>query len=89
MARGVCPICGGDAPDDPRAPRCVCAACAARAVDRDGRPVAFGNVDVFGGLRGWHPDDDSDYPLEVCWIDGWPCEVSEGRFGGVRVQVAR
>jgi hypothetical protein len=58
-----------------------------RARTNDGRPVAFFNQALSGGLEGRYADNGEEYPLPDCTIDGVPCRAEEARLGGVVIQV--
>lgn len=84
---GRCPICARELPADPRYPRRACSQCARRARSPDGRPLAFYNEGLSGGLLARYADTGEDYPGVECLIDGIPCRAGEARFGGVVLQV--
>jgi hypothetical protein len=56
-------------------------------VSVDGRPLAFGNIDVFGGFVARYADTHEPYEGNECFIDGHRCKAREGRFGGIVVEV--
>ena len=86
----VCPLCGAsNLPTMTRYPRYVCGACKARVRSADGRPLLFTNEGMWGGFVARYADDRSAYEgLGRCFIDGVACYASDGRFGGIVVQVA-
>lgn len=90
-----CPICGTPTAHEERYPAAVCAACQARAADRDGRRVVGYNEGLSGGLIVFYAESPSGPQSEIagevletgrCWIDGIECSMTEARFGGVVVQ---
>ena len=82
-----CPVCALEVHASLRYPRRVCGHCARRARAKDGRPVAFFNQALSGGLEGRYADNGEAYPLTDCTIDGIPCRAKEARLGGVVIQV--
>ena len=84
-----CPVCGEPRPHSPRYPDAVCAACVERAVDADGRPLAFHNATLTGGFAAAYRDTREPAPTPddemTCWIDGVRCRAREAYFGGIVV----
>ena len=87
-----CPICGRPVVHQDRYPAAVCADCASRAADRDGRRVVGYNEGLSGGFIAFYADSPTGRPTEIagevvetgrCWIDGIECTIGEARFGGV------
>jgi hypothetical protein len=72
----------------PLYPNYVCSNCAARATDREGRTLAFGNVDI-------QVDTSQSIgirekcmivlasAIRICYIDGIVCYADEANFGGL------
>ena len=56
-----CPICHTALKVIPRYPNYVCRECAASATDIEGRPLAFGNVDMTGGYMAKYRDTGEVY----------------------------
>ncbi|WP_313536749.1 hypothetical protein [Sphingomonas sp.] len=83
-----CPICRGRVPINPRYPRYLCSACAARALAPDGRPLRFYNIDLSGGFQAFYADTDAPYPSHACQVDGIACRADEARFGGIVIERA-
>jgi hypothetical protein len=90
-----CPICGRPTPHRDRYPTAVCADCAARITDADGRAVVAFNEGFGGGLIVFYADSPTGAQSEIagdvldtrrCFVDGIECSIVEGRFGGVVVQ---
>lgn len=90
-----CPICGRPTPHRDRYPSAVCADCASRITDVDGRPVVAFNEGFGGGLVVFYADSPTGAQSEIagdvletrrCLVDGVECSIVEGRFGGVVVQ---
>jgi hypothetical protein len=68
----------------------VCLACHRRTCDAAGRRVSGSNVDASGGFVA-HYVDTGEPCAEVtnghrCFVDGKPCRIDEGHFGGVVVE---
>jgi hypothetical protein len=84
----ACPICSAALKADPRYPRAVCGACAARACSADGRPLRFVNVSLSGGYEAWYADTGESYPSHACFIDGLRCRADEARLGGIVIERA-
>jgi hypothetical protein len=83
-----CPICGVSVALLPRYPRYVCAACAAKAVSLDGRPLRFFNLSLSGGYGAAYADTGEPYDSSICYIDDVKCFADEARFGGMVIQAA-
>ena len=82
-----CPICAAPVHAEARYPWKVCIACAKRAVDQTGRPLAFVNESLSGGFVARYADTGDPYPGEhACWIDGIACHADEHYWGGIVVQ---
>ena len=90
-----CPICGRPVVHQDRYPAAVCADCASRAADREGRRVVGFNEGLGGGFIAFYADSPTGRPTEIagevvetgrCWIDGIECTIGEARFGGVVVE---
>ena len=81
-----CPVCSSPVDAGSRYPRALCSACASRATDAEGRPLAFSNRSLSGGFRATYADTGEDYPGHTCYVDGHECRADEARFGGVVVQ---
>lgn len=84
-----CPICDTQVANYPRYPRYVCNDCLqepARAPD--GRVVAFGNVDISGGIQGRYAATGEPYNSHECFVRGVKCWADQARFGGIVIQAA-
>ena len=90
-----CPICGRPTVHQDRYPASVCADCASRITDRDGRRIVGYNEGLTGGFIVFYADSPTGRQTEIagevletgcCWIDGIECTIGEARFGGVVVQ---
>lgn len=82
-----CPICGTLQRAVPRYPRYVCAACTARAVDEEGRPVQAYNTHVMGyGVQVLVTGTNEKLGTNTLFIGGIACEAREARFGGIVIQ---
>ena len=87
MSAQLCPICGAAVRENPRYPKRLCEACAAKAVSADGRLLVFGNVAMSGGFSAGYADSDEPYEGgHVCFVDGRQCWADEARFGGIVIQ---
>ncbi len=69
-----------------RYPRYVCAACAAKVVAPDGRPLRFFNLSLSGGFGAKYVAQDEPYDGSIGYIDGVRCFADEARFGGIVLQ---
>ncbi len=83
----TCPICKTTLKVVPRYPNYVCRECAARATDKEGRKLRFGNAGPDGGFMAAYADTDAMYNSHDCYIDGIPCHADEARFGGIVIEV--
>ena len=81
-----CPICLIELTPSPRYPRYVCAACAGRAVDEDGRSLEFSNESFSGGFVAKYSDTGEARDSHTCYIDGVKCRADEAHFGGIIIQ---
>ncbi len=82
-----CPICAKLVKPDPRYPRYLCSACAAKAISRDGRPLKFSNEDASGGFIAVYADTDEPYDHgHECFVNGVKCYADEARFGGIVIE---
>lgn len=81
-----CPICLLEVAPSPRYPRYVCANCAARAADENGRPLEFSNESFSGGFIARYADTGEGLDGHICFIDGVRCWADEARFGGIVIQ---
>lgn len=88
MATQHCPICSMAVAPNPRYPRYVCQACAAKASSADGRPLEFSNVGFSGGFAARYADTGAEYPSHECFIGAVKCHADEARFGGIVVEAA-
>lgn len=86
-SKAACPVCAAVISPNPRYPSAVCAACALRACDAEGRTLEFFNAGVGGGYLAVFRDGGETYESHDCFIDGLPCRADEARFGGIVVQV--
>lgn len=84
-----CPICFSTIMFHSRYPNEVCSSCKDKAVDPKGRGVVFSNVSFAGGIQGRYREDDSEYCNTTCYIDDQLCEVKDGRFGGVIIELVK
>jgi hypothetical protein len=82
-----CAICGTAIPFSERYPHYLCALCADRAVDENGRKLAFSNVSMSGGFIAYYPDTKEERDSHICYIDGIECRADEARFGGIVIQI--
>jgi len=82
----LCPICSESLSTLKRYPLRICWKCINRATDSQGRPVAFFNVNIFGGCKGSYRDTSKAYDSEICYIDGIECIAKEAYFGGIVIQ---
>jgi ADP-ribosylglycohydrolase len=82
----VCPICLARTPTSARYADYVCERCTGRAVDEHGEHIVFGNADFSGGVVARVNGEKRD--VTTCFIDGRPCAVTDGRFGGVVYSLA-
>lgn len=84
-----CAICAAPVHAEARYPRKVCRACASRACDAAGRPLAFRGESVSGGFVATYADTGEPYPGEhECWIDGIACRAGEHYWGDIVIQRA-
>lgn len=89
-----CPICGTPVQRWERYPNMLCASCAAKARDEQGRPMRFGNDSPLGGGfvaevedgGSWRRVEGATYSA-TCWVENRRCEASEHSFGGIVVQL--
>ncbi|NLF50558.1 MAG: hypothetical protein GX577_05430 [Leptolinea sp.] len=82
-----CPVCKRSMHFNPRYPRAVCLACGNMATDKNGRPVAFFNEGLSGGIFGRYKDDGASYESTTCFIHGLPCKASEAHMGGIVIEL--
>ena len=82
-----CPICKTLVSPSERYRRYVCAECASRASDEQGRKLAFGNIDFGGGFQAAYADTGEKREGHECFIDGVKCWADEARFGGIVIEV--
>lgn len=82
-----CPICSEQVRFNARYPRYVCADCARRARDENGRALEFYNQTMSGGFEARYRDGGEPRAGHVCFIDGIECRADEARFGGIVIQV--
>lgn len=82
----TCPICQRRVPPVERYPRYLCEGCASEARCRDGRPLAFSNVGIWGGFRAAYADTGEPYEDHLCFVRGIRCWADEARFGGIVIQ---
>jgi hypothetical protein len=87
MAAQKCPICSVDVTPNSRYPRYVCRLCAEKATSRDGRLLAFSNVDISGGFLAYYANTGENYPSHECFINGAKCHADEAHFGGIVIEV--
>lgn len=84
-----CPITGEDTPTyDMRFPNTVAHNASIRAIDAQGRPVAFYNASLGGGIFARHTNADGSYEDNsdvACWIDNIACKGVEFHMGGVGI----
>ncbi len=80
-----CPHCSSPMPYLPRYPMAVCSSCVERAVDKNGRHLAFYNTSIFGGFEAMYSDTGDVHPSHECFIDGVRCWADEARMGGIVV----
>ena len=85
-ARQYCPICSMPVQPSGRYPHYLCAACAKRAVDINGRALSFFNVSLSGGYNAKFTYTKETYNSHICYIDGLKCYADEARFGGIVIQ---
>jgi hypothetical protein len=83
----LCPICNKDVQPNLRYPKYVCHDCCAKATDKDGRRVIFGNIDMGGGCEGLYLDTKEKYEDTICYIEGHECIADEARFGGIVIEI--
>ncbi|MEP7074865.1 MAG: hypothetical protein ABI878_03570 [Acidobacteriota bacterium] len=81
-----CPICSTPVVFSERYPRYVCDSCFARAVDEDGRSLAFTNVSLSGGFAALYRDTHEERQSHLCFIGDIKCWADEARFGGIVIQ---
>lgn len=84
---GTCPVCHMSVPINPRYPNYLCRFCTGRAVDVQGRPLAFCNTSVGGGFAAHFIHDGSlapevteNHTVYVGFLKVW---ADEARFGGI------
>jgi hypothetical protein len=81
-----CPVCKAAVQPSKRYPNSVCRECVKRAVDRNGRRVAFENANTLTGLEGFYVGSQEPYPRQTCFIDSVPCFAQEAYLGGIVIQ---
>ncbi len=81
-----CPICLVGVSPSPRYPRYVCANCAAKATDENGRPLKFYNESFSGGFIAEYADTGEGRDSHICFIDGVKCWADEAHMGGIVIQ---
>jgi hypothetical protein len=90
MAQANCPICARlfDRPE--RYPKAICGYCRNSNIkDANGFTVTFQNVDEFGGFQSLHVGEGNQIIKKaehVCYVNGYKCWASEGRFGGIMIE---
>lgn len=85
----LCPLCHTALKAIARYPNNVCSNCAARGTDKEGRLMAFGNVDMTGGYIAKYRDTGEVYERHGCYIEGIKCYANEAKFGGIVIEVKR
>jgi hypothetical protein len=82
----VCPVCHAEVAPSLRYPRYLCGACAARAVDEEGRPLQFFNESLTGGFVAVYADTGEQRESHLCVVDGIGCRADEAYMGGIVVR---
>lgn len=81
-----CPICNKELRTFARYPNYLCPQCAAKAKDKDGRELVFGNISMSGGFLAVYKDTNDTYDSHLCYVDGIECFADEARFGGIVIE---
>jgi|RhiMethySRZTD1v2_1073278.scaffolds.fasta_scaffold175359_2 hypothetical protein len=81
MSEQKCPICNSIVAESARYPKYVCSDCWSRAVDENGRPLAFG-YSPDDGYCVWYADTLEPRQTGICFIDGVRCWAGEDYWGG-------
>jgi hypothetical protein len=87
METQKCPICLVEVQKSERYPNYLCASCALRARDAQGRPLVFYNETLTGGFLAFYADTGGKYDSHICYIDGVKCRADEDYYGGIVVKV--
>ena len=87
MKTHQCPICNSSLKYFERYPNYICPQCAAKATDKSGRLVSFGNEGFWGGFEGCYVDNGEEYNSHTCYVDGIECNADEAKFGGIVIEV--
>lgn len=87
MSIQTCPICHTHVQKSERYPKYICEDCKKRAVNSEGLPVKFFNIDFGGGFVAVTIKNDIEQKSQdhVCFVDGVKCYADEAKFGGVVV----
>ena len=89
----MCSICknskSSDSSESSESEYRVCYKCVDKALDRNGNPVKFSNIDVFGGFKSIHYINNKyvENNDHICYINGIKCIADEARFGGIIVRM--
>lgn len=87
MKTHECPICNTALKYFERYPNYICPKCAAKASDKSGRLLSFGNEGMWGGFEGVYMDNGEEYNSHACYVDKIECNADEARFGGIVIEV--
>lgn len=81
-----CSICGQKTNTLRRYPLRVCRECVANATDLQGNHISFSNSKNGYGCEGSYVNSQRNYGGHSCYIDCYPCEAQEARFGGIVIE---
>lgn len=84
-----CQICNENVDHCDRYPNQVCERCKSKASDAYGRRLQFSNESLSDGFTAFYKGTDEKHESRLCYIDGVRCAISEHRFGGIVVEVAK
>lgn len=85
-----CPVCSAKVEYQERYPNRVCAGCAARTADENGRKISYMTLSFAGGLRAAFDDTGERYADQFCYVDGIKCRAEEDRFGrGIVIEIVK
>ena len=89
METQKCPICLVEVQKRARYPNYLCASCASRARDAQGRRLVFYNETLTGGFLAFYADTNEKYDSHICYVDDVKCRADEDYYGGIVIKVVQ
>lgn len=86
MKNKNCPICDENMLSFERYPNMICNKCVELAVNKNGEPIKFYNIDHTGGFISIVNDIKGEE--HECYINNRKCIADEARFGGIVVELS-